>query len=109
MLTIPSTDIKRDRVVALTLHGAKFVIQYERDDNEAPDGTPETAFWIDAVRFGDTWFSAAEALGDDLAKALDSELQAHIAAERERAAEDDADRRAESIAESLVYYGGFAA
>lgn len=109
MLTIPSTDINRSRVVVLTLHGAKFVVQYERDDNEAPDGTPGAIFWIDAVRFDSTWFSAAEALGDDLAKALDAELQAHVAAERERAAEDDADRRAESIAESRLYYAGFAA
>lgn len=88
MITIPSTAIKRDRVVVLTVAGAKFVIQYERDDNEAPDGTPETIFWIDAIRFGDTWFLADEALGGDLAKALDAELQAHVAAERERAAED---------------------
>ncbi|MGP1684842.1 MAG: hypothetical protein ACTS8S_21165, partial [Giesbergeria sp.] len=61
MLTIPTTDINRSRVVVLTVSGAKFAVQYERDDNEAPDGTPETIFWIDAVRLDSTWFSAAEA------------------------------------------------
>lgn len=109
MLTIPTTDINRSRVVVLTVAGAKFPVQYERDDNEAPDGTPGEVFWIDAVRFGDVWFSAAEALAEDLQDALVDALDAHIAAERSRAADDDADRRAESIAESRHYYAGFAA